>query len=59
MLQMRLWIFTLTLTLSVDVVVTETVDGKAFANVLDNLARDSLGLQEIQVRARITTLSIT
>ena len=59
MLQMRLWILTFTLTLSLDVVVMATVNGKAFANVLDDLARDSLGLQEIQVPSRIPTVSIT
>ena len=60
MLQMRLSFVTLTLmtlTLRLDVVVmAAAVDGKVFTDVLDNVAEDSLGLQEIQVGARIPTL---
>ena len=44
------------LTLRLDVVVMAAeIDGKVFTDVLDNEARDSLGLQEIQVGARIPT----
>ena len=60
MLQMRLSFVTLTLmtlTLRLDVVVmAAAVDGKVFTDVLDNVAKDSLGLQEIQVGACIPTL---
>ena len=60
MLQIRLTIVTLTtltLTLRLDVVVmAAAIDGKVFTNVLDNVARDSLGLQEIQVGTRIPVL---
>ena len=68
MLQMRLSFVTLTLmtltlmtlTLRLDVVVmAAAVDGKVFTDVLDNVAKDSLGLQEIQVGARIPTLELT
>ena len=60
MLQMRLSFVTLTLmtlTLRLDVVyMAAAIDGKVFTNVLDNVARDSLGLQEIQVGSRIPVL---
>ena len=33
----------------------DDIDGQTFTDVLDDLARDSLGLQEIQVTTRIHT----
>ena len=48
---LTLLLLTLTLRLN-DVVVMGTIDGQVLTDVLDDLTRDSLGLQEIQASAR-------